>query len=52
VWQSPAGFFKSGGTRDWAALLTQDELAHFDERLRELAGDAYDWVMSGRSALG
>ncbi len=51
LWQSAEGFFKSGGTRDWAALLTRQELDHFDRRLRELAGDAYDWVISGRAAL-
>jgi uncharacterized protein YbjT (DUF2867 family) len=29
-----------GGTRDWASLLDDREVAHFDERLRELAGEA------------
>ena len=51
LWQSAEGFFRSGGTRDWAALLTQQELDHFHRRLRELAGDAYDWVINGRAAL-
>jgi aryl sulfotransferase len=52
LWQAPEAFFRSGGARDWASLLTAAEIAHFDERLRDLAGDAYDWVMSGRSGLG
>ncbi len=51
LWKSTDGFFKQGGTRDWASLLTEGELAHFDERLRLLAADAYDWVVSGRRAL-
>jgi aryl sulfotransferase len=51
LWQSDEGFFRSGGTRDWAALLTPPDLDHFDQRLRELAGDAYDWVINGRAAL-
>lgn len=51
LWQSAEGFFRSGGTRDWAALLTQQEIDHFDERLRELAGDAYGWIINGRAAL-
>ncbi len=51
LWQSPEGFFRSGGTRDWAALLTPQEIEHFDQRLQELAGDAYGWVIGGRSGL-
>jgi aryl sulfotransferase len=51
IWKSPAGFFRQGGTRDWSSLLTTDEIAHFDARLHDLAGDAYDWVINGRAAL-
>ena len=51
IWKSPKKFFHSGGTRDWANLLTPDEIAHFDARLRKLAGDAYDWIMRGKAAL-
>jgi hypothetical protein len=51
LWQSDEGFFRSGGTRDWADLLTPSDLDHFDQRLRELAGDAYGWVINGRAAL-
>ena len=51
IWRSPERFFRVGGTRDWASLLDDREVAHFDERLRELAGDATDWVLRGRPAL-
>ena len=51
LWQSPERFFRAGGTRDWASLLTSEDIAHFEERLRELAGDAAEWCVSGRIAL-
>ena len=51
IWRSPERFFRVGGTRDWASLLDEKDLQHFDERLRELAGDATDWVLKGREAL-
>ena len=50
LWSSPERFFRSGGTRDWASLLTANDIAHFQERLRELAGDAADWATHGRAA--
>lgn len=51
IWKSQAAFFLAGGTRDWAQLLTPTEIAHFDDRLRRLAGDSYDWIMRGKAAL-
>jgi len=51
AWVSPERFFRSGGTRDWASLLSPDDVAHFEERLRELAGDAAAWALGGRVAL-
>jgi len=51
LWVSPERFFRSGGTRDWASLLSPDDVAHFEGRLQELAGDAADWAISGRAAL-
>ncbi len=51
IWQRPERFFRVGGTRDWASLLDDRDIAHFDERLRQLAVDATDWVLSGRVAL-
>jgi aryl sulfotransferase len=52
LWRDPRAFFRSGGTRGWASLMSPDDLAHFDERLRELAGDATGWVLGGRTAIG
>jgi hypothetical protein len=51
LWRSPEAFFRAGGTRDWASLLTSEDLAHFEERLRALTGEAADWVLHGRAAL-
>jgi hypothetical protein len=52
MWRSPERFFRVGGTRDWASLLTEDDLAHFSHRLRSLTGEAAEWVLNGRAALG
>jgi aryl sulfotransferase len=51
LWQSPERFFRAGGTRDWASLLSPADIAHFEERLRGLAGDMAEWCVSGRIAL-
>ena len=51
IWRSPERFFRVGGARNWAELLDDRDIAHFNERLRELAGDATDWVLRGRVAL-
>jgi hypothetical protein len=51
IWRSPEKFFRAGGTRDWASLLTDRDVAHFEKRLRALAGDAAAWVLAGRAAL-
>jgi len=51
IWRSPERFFRAGGTRNWASLLTEQDLAHFDERLRALTGDAVGWVLHGRAAI-
>jgi aryl sulfotransferase len=50
LWESTERFFRVGGRREWASLLTVDELAHFDERLRLLAGDATEWAVNGWGA--
>ena len=52
LWVSPERFFRSGGTRDWASLLARDDIARFEDRLRELAGDASAWAVGGRPGLG
>jgi hypothetical protein len=51
LWQSAEAFFRTGGTRDWAALLTAADVVHFEQRLGALAGDAAGWVLGGRRAL-
>lgn len=51
IWDSPGRFFRVGGTRAWAELLGPRDVAHFQERLRDLAGDAADWALRGRIAL-
>lgn len=50
-WRSDAGFFSTGGPRDWASHLDDADLAHFHERLHELAGAAAAWILEGRGAL-
>jgi aryl sulfotransferase len=52
MWQSAEAFFRTGGTRDWAALLTAADVEHFEQRLGALAGAATGWVLGGRRALG
>ena len=32
-------------------LLSKDDVAHFDERMRLLCGDATDWALAGRTGL-
>jgi hypothetical protein len=51
IWRSPERFFRAGGTRDWASLLTREDLEHFHASLRAFAGDATGWVLEGRAAL-
>ncbi len=51
LWQSAESFFRAGGTRDWGSLLSPDDVAHFEQRLDELAGPAAAWVRHGRRAL-
>ncbi len=47
IWNAPERFFRSGGTRDWASLLTPTDLEHFEKRLSSLAGGAADWALHG-----
>jgi aryl sulfotransferase len=51
IWHDPQQFFRVGGTREWAALLDESDLDHFHDRVRELAGDAAPWILTGRAAL-
>ena len=45
IWVDPAKFFRQGGRRDWATHLDAADMAHFHERLDELAGDAASWLL-------
>ena len=51
IWHDVQQFFRVGGRRDWASLLDASDLAHFEARLDELAGDAAPWILNGRAAL-
>lgn len=51
LWQSPESFFRVGGSREWASLLDFGDIEHFEQRLRQLAGDATGWVVSGQRAV-
>jgi len=51
LWVSAEQFFRSGGRRDWATLMSSDDLSHFETRLHDLAGDAAGWATHGRLAL-
>ena len=52
LWQSDRDFFRQGGRRAWADHLTSEEIAHFHQRMEELAGhDAAAWAEQGASAL-
>jgi aryl sulfotransferase len=51
IWESPERFFRAGGTRDWASLLDAGDIAHFEGRLRVLAGDSAGWATGGRAAI-
>jgi aryl sulfotransferase len=51
LWQSPQTFFRSGGHRGWASLLTKADITHLNDRLVTLAPDATPWILTGRAAL-
>jgi hypothetical protein len=51
LWQEPQAFFRSGGHRDWASLLTKADIVHFNDRLVTLARDATPWILNGRASL-
>lgn len=52
MWSSVEGFFRRGGRRDWADLLGPADLAHYEQRLGELAGEGtVDWIERGRAAM-
>lgn len=51
LWRDDAAFFRQGGRRDWAGLLSTDELAAFEARTAELVGpDAAAWLLAGAAS--
>ena len=51
LWRDANKFFRTGGSRDWGALLADSDVAHFHERLVVLTGDAAPWVLTGRLGI-
>jgi hypothetical protein len=51
MWSDNTSFFRQGGTRAWAELLDDADIAHFHERLATLAGDASGWILDGLAAI-
>ena len=37
IWRDADAFFHQGGSGQWRAVLTDDDVAHYDARVRELA---------------
>lgn len=54
VFTDPARFFRSGRRGDGAAMMTEQELARYDERVAQLAGDPalVSWIHEGWLADG
>jgi hypothetical protein len=45
LWHSPDGFLHRGTSGQWREVFTEEDLAHYDQRMRELAPqDFRDWV--------
>jgi aryl sulfotransferase len=51
LWRDTNRFFRSGGSRAWAALLTDSDIGYFHERLVSMVGDAEPWVLTGRAGI-
>ena len=49
MWRSPEQFFRVGDAT--GRPPDPRDITHFNERLRDLAGEASDWVLRGRVAL-
>jgi hypothetical protein len=49
VFTDPARFFRRGDHGDGTAMMTEQELARYEERVAELAGDAelVAWIHEG-----
>ena len=52
-WRDPRGFFRSGGSGEWRARLTDADLAAYEARVAALAtSDLAAWAHGGRIASG
>jgi aryl sulfotransferase len=50
LWRDAAGFFKSGGRREWPTMLTAKEVEDVADRLESMVGpDAARWALQGGS---
>jgi aryl sulfotransferase len=50
IWRDSTAFFNQGQSGQWRPLLTDDDLAHYEARVRELvAPDVAEWVHHGGS---
>ena len=48
IWKSNAGFFNRGTSRQWCDVVRDEDLAHYEARVRELAPpDLAAWLHSG-----
>ena len=49
LFHNEQAFFRSGGTGEWRAFLTEDDVADYDERVRALApsGEFVAWLHGG-----
>ena len=52
LWHSADGFLHRGTSGQWREVCSADDLAHYDERMRELAPDDFrQWVHTGGPAM-
>jgi hypothetical protein len=53
IWRDTDAFFHQGTSGQWRALLTGDDLAHYEARVRELATpELAEWVHHGARGRG
>ena len=50
IWRDTGSFFHHGKSGQWRGLLTDDDLAHYEARVHELAPpDLAEWIQHGGS---
>jgi hypothetical protein len=53
IWKDDRAFFRSGGTGEWRARLSEEDLAAYEARVAQLVGpDLAAWAHGGRLASG